>query len=263
MTLLARILTIALALLLAADLLTGGSGASARTVAATHDGDGIWFPVETPVRSYRDSWGAPRSGGRSHTGVDILAPQMHEVYAAQAGTIIKAKGEDCAPGTPCSSFYLAVAGDDGRGYFYVHLNNDTPGRPSGCDQTGGYPAAFSPRLVDELQARGTLAGVRVARGEHIGYIGSSGNAACGQDQLHFEIWNDHQWGRSGKRNPYPAVRQAEEAGRTNRPAPADAGTRHPRRRRHPDPDRDDALPARLRPGPPPSCSPPPPPSQAR
>ena len=173
-----------------------------------------WFPVQLPVDSYADTWGAARSGGRGHEGVDIMAAQMREVYASTNGRIIKAKGEDCPPGTSCSSFYLAVAGDDGRGYFYVHLNNDQPGRPDGCDGRGGYTSAFSPRLVRELEARGTLEGVRVERGEHIGYVGSSGNAGCGQDQLHYEIWNDHDWGSNGKTNPYPVLREAEAAGRS-------------------------------------------------
>ena len=174
----------------------------------------IWFPVQTPVDSFVDSWGDPRSGGRSHEGTDILAPQMHGVFASADGEVIKAKGEDCAPGTFCESFYLAVAGDDGRGYFYVHLNNDAPGRPDGCDQRAGYEGAFSSRLVDELEARGTLQGVRVERGELIGYVGSSGNAACGSDQLHYEIWNDHDWGSTGKSNPYGELRNAHDAGRT-------------------------------------------------
>lgn len=174
----------------------------------------VWFPVAMPVTSYDDTWGAPRGEDRTHEGTDVLAPQMHQVVAAEAGEIIKARGEDCVSGEPCSSYYLAIAGDDGRGYFYVHLNNDTPGRPGGCDGLGGVGNAFSPRLVEELDARGTLAGVRVARGEHIGYVGSSGNATCEVDQVHFEIWNDHDWGSTGKINPYPSLVAAEQAGRT-------------------------------------------------
>ncbi|MEE8600222.1 cell wall-binding repeat-containing protein [Euzebya tangerina] len=181
--------------------------------AATTD-DGIWFPVATPVTTYSDTWGAPRGESRTHEGTDILAPQMHQIFAAEAGEIIKAKGEDCPADEPCSSYYLAIAGDDGRGYFYVHLNNDTPGRPDGCDGLGGVANAFSPRLVEQLQSSGTLAGVRVAKGEHIGYNGSSGNAACGVDQLHFEIWNDHDWGATGKINPYASLAAAEQAGRS-------------------------------------------------
>ena len=186
----------------------------AAALPATANAEELWFPVELPLDSYADTWGAPRGGGRSHEGTDILAPQMRRVYAAASGEIIKALGEDCQDGQVCSSYYLAVAGDDGRGYFYVHLNNDTPGRPDGCDGLGGVAGAFSPRLVEQLEDVGTLAGTRVVRGEHIGWQGSSGNAACGVDQLHFEIWSDHDWGSTGKINPYQELVDAEAAGRT-------------------------------------------------
>lgn len=199
-----RLIIIGMAVLMSATALVPAAAAD----------DGLWFPVELPVDSYADTWGAPRGGGRSHEGTDIMAPQMRRVYAAADGEVIKARGEDCVDGQVCSSYYLAVAGDDGRGYFYVHLNNDTPGRPDGCDGLGGVAGAFSPRLVEELQDRGTLEGTRVARGEHIGWVGSSGNAACGSDQLHFEIWADHDWGASGKINPYPELADAEAEGRT-------------------------------------------------
>ena len=176
---------------------------------------GIWFPVQTPVDHYADTWGAPRGESRTHEGTDIMAPQMHRVHASEGGEIIRARGEDCAADEPCSSYYLAVAGDDGRGYFYVHLNNDTPGRPDGCDGLGGVENAFSPRLVEVLAEQGTLAGTRVERGEHLGWVGSSGNARCADDQLHFEIWSDTDWGASGKVNPYPELVEAESAGRVD------------------------------------------------
>ena len=192
--------------------------------AASATETGIWFPVATPVTTYADTWGAPRGETRTHEGTDILAPQMRQVFAAEAGEIIKADGEDCSAGESCSSYYLAIAGDDGRGYFYVHLNNDTPGRPNGCDGRGGVANAFSPRLVEELQSRGTLEGVRVAKGEHIGFNGSSGNASCGVDQLHFEIWSDHNWGATGKINPYASLRTAEQAGRSTSHVPVELPT---------------------------------------
>ncbi|NND14492.1 MAG: hypothetical protein HKO10_11070, partial [Acidimicrobiia bacterium] len=46
----------------------------------------IVFPVGGEVR-YTDTWGAPRSGGRSHHGVDMLAEKMVPVLAAASGTV--------------------------------------------------------------------------------------------------------------------------------------------------------------------------------
>ncbi|MBW3662576.1 MAG: cell wall-binding repeat-containing protein [Actinobacteria bacterium] len=178
--------------------------------AAAEDDTVIWFPVQdTGDVQFEDSWGESR-GGRAHTGVDIMAPQMNEIYAAWSGEIDAYEG-DCAAGEYCSSYYLLLSGDDGRSYFYVHLNNDTPGRPNGCDGVGGVEAAFAPRLVEELRARGTLVGVRVERGEHIAYNGSSGNAGCVGPHLHFEVWEGHGWG-APKVNPYPFAKAAWDAG---------------------------------------------------
>ncbi|MDP9023319.1 MAG: cell wall-binding repeat-containing protein [Actinomycetota bacterium] len=175
------------------------------------DDPSLWFPQQLPVQ-FTDTWGEARASGRTHTGTDIMGAQMDQVYAAASGVIRRAAGEDCTPGTYCSSFSLLINGDDGHSYFYVHLNNDTPGRPQGCDGLGGADGAFAPRLVDVLRRRGTLEGVRVERGEHVAYVGSSGNAPCGVDHTHFEIWHGHDWG-SPKINPYPALRAAFDAGR--------------------------------------------------
>ena len=176
--------------------------------------EGIFFPVRLPLDAMDNTWGAPRSGGRSHAGTDILAPQMAPAYATVDGEIMRAKGEDCAEGQVCRDYYLAIAGDDGRGYLYIHLNDDTPDRPNGCDGLGGVEHAFAPRLVEELEERGTLEGVRVEAGEHIGYTGSSGNADCGVDHIHFEIWEAHDWGASGRVNPYDELVAAIDAGDT-------------------------------------------------
>lgn len=178
--------------------------------AGAHD-SAIWFPQQLPVE-FSDSWGDARGGG-GHEGVDLMGDQMQEVYAAEDATIYKAENEHVRQGSYASSYYLLLSGDDGHSYFYVHLNNDTPGRPNGCDGTGGVENAFSPRLVEILNERGTLEGVRVSKGEHIAYVGSSGNAGCGTDHTHFEIWEGHGWG-AAKVNPYPFVKEAYDAGRT-------------------------------------------------
>lgn len=178
--------------------------------AQAHDSE-IWFPQQLPVE-FTDSYGDARGSG-THEGVDLMGEQMQEVYAATDGTIYKAENEGVREGSYASSYYLLISGDDGHSYFYVHLNNDTPGRPDGCDGVGGVDNAYSPRLVEILDERGTLEGVRVTKGEHIAYVGSSGNAGCGTDHTHFEMWEGHGWG-APKVNPYPYVKAAYDAGRT-------------------------------------------------
>lgn len=179
--------------------------------ASAEDPGQMWFPTQNvPGMNYGDTWGQARSGGRSHTGTDIMGPQMSEVYAAASGSVLAYKGA-CAVGQYCSSYYLLLGGNDGRSYFYVHINNDTPGRPAGCDGTGGAENAFAPRLAKYLRANGTLVGMPVTRGEHVAYTGSSGNAGCRVDHTHFEIWNGVGWG-APKVNPYTALRAAQSAG---------------------------------------------------
>ena len=68
-----------------------------------------------------------------------------------------------------------MRGDDGNDYFYIHLNNDTPGTDDG---KGGVQYAYAPGLTN---------GTRVHRGDVIGYVGDSGNAEDTVSHLHFEI----------------------------------------------------------------------------
>ncbi|HKJ56153.1 MAG TPA: M23 family metallopeptidase [Nitriliruptoraceae bacterium] len=167
----------------------------------------IFFPVEKdPSLSYTDTFGACRAGcTRSHLGVDMMADQMTRVFATVDGTISSAH-------TDPDSYGLRLDGDDGRTYFYLHLNDDTPGRPAGCDHAGGLDNAFSPRLA-AAAAAGDLVGLRVERAELLGYIGSSGNAGCGVDHLHLEVWPGHGWGaQDNALNPYPIVAEADVEG---------------------------------------------------
>jgi len=124
----------------------------------------IACPVGDP-KSYRDTWGAPRSGGRSHKGVDILADMGIPIYAYENGVITR-KNNNGLGGT---SLYLL--GDSGNEYYYTHLS--------------GYVGG-----VDE--------GDRVTAGQHIAFNGDTGNAR-GIPHLHWEV---HPNGGSPV-NPYP------------------------------------------------------------
>ena len=196
-----------------AALLVALAPAGGAAEAADPDPAGIFFPVQAVESlSYVDSFGDPRGGGRRHLGVDLMAAQMTPVFAARDGEIAGHEDRCDGAGGACT-YYLLLRGDDGRMYFYAHLNEDTPGRPAGCDHAGGIENAYAPRLHAAWEA-GELDGLPVRRGEHLGWTGSSGNAGCGVDHLHFEAWPGDDWSARGpgSLNPYPMVRDAREAG---------------------------------------------------
>ncbi|MFP5321523.1 MAG: M23 family metallopeptidase [Acidimicrobiia bacterium] len=114
-----------------------------------------------PEATFIDSWGFARSGGRRHKGVDMMAPHGSPVLAPVLGTI---RASNSALGG--LGFWLE--GDDGNTYFGSHLS-----------------------------ALHVSAG-RVAAGDHIGAVGSTGNAG-GTPHLHFEV----MLAGRGSVNPYP------------------------------------------------------------
>jgi peptidoglycan LD-endopeptidase LytH len=131
---------------------------------------GVACPVAPPY-TYIDSWGAPRSGGRSHQGTDIMAPYGAKVFAYTDGAVSR-HSTSVAGGI---SLYLL--GDDGVEYFYAHLS--------------GYAVP---------------AGTRVRAGQLVAYNGQSGNARYTAPHTHFEV---HPGGAgSTPVNPYPYVRRA-------------------------------------------------------
>jgi len=109
--------------------------------------DGIVCPMNGSA--YGDSWGAPRSGGRSHEGVDMLAPMGTPIYAVVSGMVNFKQNR-------LGGNAASLSGDNGNRYYYAHFS--------------GYEGVSR----------------RVAQGEVIGYNGDTGNAT-GTPHLHFEI----------------------------------------------------------------------------
>ncbi len=129
---------------------SGSSGGAAPTPSpppASNAGSGIVCPVAGP-RAFADTWGAPRSGGRSHQGVDLISPGGTPLVAVESGSInfsTNRLGGNAA----------WLGGASGTRYYYAHLSSFAG------------------------SSRG------VSRGEVIGYVGATGNA--GVEHLHFEV----------------------------------------------------------------------------
>ena len=131
----------------------------------------IVFPVQETV-SYSDTWGACRGTNcsRRHQGQDLIGQRMHRLVAAVSGTITKLQID--TGGT--AGNYAVLTDAEGWSYWYMHINNDTPGTDDGLN-----PPAFR-------FAPGITVGTKVKAGQHIAYMGDSGNAEYSVPHLHFE-----------------------------------------------------------------------------
>ena len=164
--------------LLVSPMVLGSTETTAVLTAAADAGAtvvSILFPLENRL-PWTDTFGARRSGGRTHAGNDIMAPKMTPLLAVVDGTIdwLNLTGQlSSFNGHPY--YNTLLRGDDGNDYFYIHLNNDTPGTDDG---QGGIQYAYAPGLTN---------GTRVHLGDFIGYVGDSGNAEDVGSHLHFEI----------------------------------------------------------------------------
>lgn len=127
---------------------------------------GVYACPIAPPFHFRDTWGAPRSGGRTHKGVDIFGEMGADVYAITAGTVVRHSTNRLG------GLGLYLMGDDGNQYYYSHLQRILPG--------------YEP-------------GRRVEAGELMAANGDSGNARGGAPHIHMEV----RPGGGGNVNPYP------------------------------------------------------------
>ena len=99
-----------------------GSGGS-RPARSIVIGGGFQCPV--PGSSFGDSFGAPRSGGRRHQGVDMMAGYGTPIYAVVSGSV-----SHSTSGLGGNQIWLA--GSDGNKYFYAHLREYVGGARVPC-----------------------------------------------------------------------------------------------------------------------------------
>lgn len=156
-------------------VLVAAAGALALTGPATAPSSAgeireIVFPVDGYAR-FSDDFGAPRSDGRTHQGNDIFASKLQPLLSTRAGRISYLKHDNGG----LSGNMLIVTDAEGWQYRYVHINNDSPGTDDGANARQW---AFVPGIVQ---------GSYVAAGQHIAYLGDSGNAETTPPHLHFEI----------------------------------------------------------------------------
>jgi murein DD-endopeptidase MepM/ murein hydrolase activator NlpD len=135
------------------------------------------FPVAGPhsTRGFIGEFGAPRSGGRTHEGFDVVAGCGEPLVAVRTGRV-RAVGYDPV----LYGNYLLIHGQgERRSYFYAHLRQ-RPWVRSGED---------------------------VYAGERVGVVGETGNARTVGCHLHFEI---HVAGRPI--DPAPSLRRWDRTG---------------------------------------------------
>ena len=118
-----------------------------------------------------DTWGASRSSGRTHEGIDILAPRGTKVFSATEGLVADLRNNKLG------GKVVWIMGPAGTWHYYAHLDD---------------------------HKRGLSVGDYVRKGDLIGYVGNTGNARHTAPHLHYGLYLQGK-GR-GAVNPYPYLR---------------------------------------------------------
>ncbi|MGE6480664.1 M23 family metallopeptidase [Psychrobacter namhaensis] len=126
------------------------------------------LPSPLPEQDLIDTWGAARSQGRSHEGIDIFAPRHTPIQSTTQGIVSKV-GENNLGGR-----VVVVVGPGGAGHYYAHLEDYADIAPNDW----------------------------VNQGEVIGYVGDSGNAKGTPPHVHYGIYIN-----GSAVNPYPLLQK--------------------------------------------------------
>jgi peptidoglycan LD-endopeptidase LytH len=127
--------------------------------------------LPVPVAGVRASglsntWGAARSGGRRHEGIDIFAHRNTPIRSTTEGLVVSTSPN------PLGGRCIVVLGPGGQRHYYAHLERH------GRFETGDW----------------------VRAGDTIGFVGNSGNARTTPPHLHYGIYT-----ANGAINPFPLL----------------------------------------------------------
>ena len=142
----------------AMSLLIGGSAHAA----------GYTFPV-LGASSFTNDFAAPR-GSETHNAIDIIADKHQQIVSATDGVI-----EHVFSPQPSWGYSVVIRSTGNYCYWYIHMNNDTPGTDDG---KGGEMRAYATDMKP---------GNPVKRGQLIGWVGDSGASESTVSHLHFEV----------------------------------------------------------------------------
>ncbi|AOY44528.1 MULTISPECIES: M23 family metallopeptidase [Psychrobacter] len=126
------------------------------------------LPSPLPEKNLTDTWGAARSQGRSHEGIDIFAERGTPIQSTTQGIVSKV-GENNLGGR-----VVVVVGPGGAGHYYAHLEDYADIAPNDW----------------------------VNQGDIIGYVGDSGNAKGTPPHVHYGIYIN-----GSAVNPYPLLQK--------------------------------------------------------
>ena len=127
------------------------------------------------ARDLTSTFGAPRSGGRKHKGVDIFADRGTAVLSATDGVVWRV-GRNRLGGRT-----VTVLGEGLSFYYYAHLD------------------AWAPGLAQ---------GTHVRAGEPLGAVGNTGNAIHTPTHLHFSVTRLSMLGKRRSVDPVPVLSSA-------------------------------------------------------
>ncbi|MEP6991167.1 MAG: M23 family metallopeptidase [bacterium] len=146
---------------------------------------GLSIPVAgATLGQLHDAFDEGRDGGRTHRALDIMAARGTPVLSADSGRILRISVNTLGGNTIYATDPLGRVV-----YYYAHLDGYQPG---------------------------LMQGAQVARGDTLGFVGTTGNAPKDTPHLHFQVMRmpaDGKYWDGDPINPYPLILLTHDSAR--------------------------------------------------